>query len=118
MTAGWPASALDALGREVVRRGIGNLLLRLADEFPAFEFGTQRTWNGVSLVAVRRGGADRAGTYVVITSDPGEMRHALMLESGRASARKHDTHTGHRNPPAEGHHGQLPNGTRRAQARA
>jgi len=59
MTAGWPASALDALGREVVLRGLGSLLLLLADEFPAFEFGTQRTWDGVSLVAVRRDGADR-----------------------------------------------------------
>jgi hypothetical protein len=87
MTAGWPARALDALGREVVRRGFGNLLLLLADEFPAFEFGTQQTWSGVSLVAVRRDGADRAGTYAVITSDPGEMRHVLTLESGRASAR-------------------------------
>lgn len=79
MSAGWPASALDALGREIVLRGFGNLLLLLADEFPAFEFGTQRTWNGVSLVAVRRDGADRAGTYAVITSDPGEMRHMLTL---------------------------------------
>ena len=87
MTAGLSASALDALGREVVLRGFGNLLLLLADEFPAFEFGTQRTWNGVSLVAVRRDGADRAGTYAVITSDPGEMRHVLTLESGHASAR-------------------------------
>jgi hypothetical protein len=87
MTPGWPASALDAFGREVVLRGIGNLLLLLADEFPAFDFGTQRTWNGVSLVAVRRDGADRPGTYAVITSDPNEMRHVLALESGRASAR-------------------------------
>jgi hypothetical protein len=91
MTAGWSASALDALSREVVLRGLGNLVLRLAAEFPAYEFGTQRTWNGVSLVAVRRDGADRAGTYAVITSDPGEMRHVLKLESGRASARRHDT---------------------------
>ena len=49
--------------------------------FPAYEFGTQRTWNGVSLVAVCRDGADRAGTYAVITSDPGEMRHALTREA-------------------------------------
>jgi hypothetical protein len=91
MTAGWPASALDALSREVVLRGLGNLVLRLAAEFPAYEFGTQRTWNGVSLVAIRRDGADRAGTYAVITSDPGEMRHVLTLESVRAPARWHDT---------------------------
>jgi hypothetical protein len=89
MTAGWPASALDALSREVVLRGLGNLVPRLAAEFPAFEFGTQRTWNGVSLVAVRRGGADHAGTYAVITSDLGEMRDVLTLETGCASALQH-----------------------------
>jgi len=87
MTAGWSASALDALSREAVLHGLGNLVLRLAAEFPAFEFGTQPTWNGVSLVAVRRDGADRAGTYAVITRDPGEMRHVLTLESRSASAR-------------------------------
>jgi hypothetical protein len=87
MTAGWPVNALDADSREVVLRGLGSLVLRLAAEFPAFEFGTQRTWNGVSLVAVRRDGVDRAGTYAVITNDPGEIRHVLTLETGRASAR-------------------------------
>jgi hypothetical protein len=77
---GWSASALDALSRGVVLRGFGNLLRLLAEEFPAYEFGTQRTWNGVSLVAVCRDGADRAGIYAVITSDAGEMRHVLALE--------------------------------------
>ncbi len=91
----------------------GTLLLRLADEFPAYEFGTQRTWNGVSLVAVRRDGADRAGTYAVITSDPGEMRHVLTLEADRAPLAKHETSMRRRNPgPSKGHHGQLPDGTR------
>ena len=87
MTGGWPASALDALGRELAPCGLGNLLPRLAAEFPAYEFGTQRTYNGVSLVAVCRDGATRAGTYAVITSDPGEMRHVLTREIGPASAR-------------------------------
>lgn len=82
MTAGWPARALDALSRDVVLRGFGNRLMLLANEFPAYEFGTQRTWNGISLFAVRRDGADRAGTYAVITSDPGEMRQLLTLEAG------------------------------------
>jgi hypothetical protein len=81
MTAGWTASALDALSRDVVLRGLGNLVMLLANEFPAYEFGTQRTWNGVSLFAVRRDGADRAGTYAVITSDPSEMRQLLTLEA-------------------------------------
>jgi hypothetical protein len=87
MTGGWPASALDALSRELAPRGLGNLLPRLAAEFPAYEFGTQRTYNGVSLVAICRDGATRAGTYAVITSDPGEMRHVLTSEVGPASPR-------------------------------
>jgi hypothetical protein len=102
MTGGWSASALDALGREVVLRRLGNLLLLLADEFPAFEFGTQRTWNGVSLVAVRRDGVDRAGTYAVVTSDPGEMRHVLTLESGRTSTRQTAPRRTPQPGPAEG----------------
>ncbi len=58
-------------------RELRNLVLLLTAEFPAYEFGTQRTWNGVSLVAICRDGADRAGTYAVITSDFIEMRHVL-----------------------------------------
>lgn len=52
MTAGWPARVLDALSRELAPGGLGSLLPRLAAEFPAYDFGTQRTYNGVSLVAV------------------------------------------------------------------
>lgn len=78
MSAGWPASASpDALGRDRASRGLGNLLPELAADFPGYEFATQRTWNGVSLVAVCRDGAAQPGTYVIITSDPGEMRHVL-----------------------------------------
>lgn len=87
MTARWPARALDALSREGVLRGFGSLLMLLANEFPAYEFGTQRTWNGFSLFAVRRDGADRAGIYAVITSDPGEMRQLLTLEAASLSDR-------------------------------
>jgi hypothetical protein len=87
MTTGWPASALDAVGRELAPCGLGSLVPGLAAEFPGYEFGTQRTWNGVSLVAVCREGADRAGTYAVITSDIGEMRHVLTRELGPAPAR-------------------------------
>lgn len=103
MTAGWPASALDALSRGVVLRGFGNLLRLLADEFPAYEFGTQRTWNGVSLVAVCRDGADRAGTYAVITRDPDEMRHVLTLDAD--AARQADTSNDVPPRALEGHHG-------------
>jgi hypothetical protein len=82
MTAGWPARVLDALSRERAP-GLGNLLPRLAAEFPAYDFGTQRTYNGVSLVAICRDGAAHEGIYAVVTSDPGEMRDALQRDVRR-----------------------------------
>ena len=54
------------------------MLSELAAEFPGYEFSTQRTWEGVSLIAVRQGGSDRSGLYVVITPDLDEMRRALL----------------------------------------
>jgi hypothetical protein len=82
MSAGWPASVSpDALGCDQASHGLGNLLPELAADFPCFEFATQRTWNGVSLVAVCRDGAAQPGTCVIVTSDPGEMRQELT--SGR-----------------------------------
>ena len=48
-----------------------------AAEFPAYEFGTQRTSQGISFVAVNRGRADQPGVYAVVTPDPAEMRNAL-----------------------------------------
>jgi hypothetical protein len=82
MTVGWPARVLDALSRELAP-GLGNLLPRLAAEFPAYDFGTQRTYNGISLVAVCRDGAAQEGTYAVVTSDPGGMRDVLRGDIGR-----------------------------------
>jgi hypothetical protein len=67
------------------------MLSELAVEFPGYEFSTQRTWEGVSLIAVRQGGSDRPGLYVVITPDLDEMRRAL-LESERGQ------NPGSRNP--------------------
>ncbi len=58
-------------------RGLDALLPRLAAEFPAYEFSTQQTWNGTSLVALRHDRTAGDGVYAVITSDPGEMRRAL-----------------------------------------
>jgi hypothetical protein len=58
-------------------RSLDALVPRLAAEFPAYEFGTQQTWNGLSLVALRHDRTAREGVYAVITSDPGEMRQAL-----------------------------------------
>ena len=49
----------------------------LAAEFPGYEFGTQRTWDGISIVAVCQDGAARPGLYVVVTNDLDEMRRAL-----------------------------------------
>ena len=54
------------------------MLSELAAEFPGYEFSTQRTWDGVSLIAVRHKGPARSGLYVVITPDRDEMRRALL----------------------------------------
>ena len=45
------------------------MLDELAAEFPGYAFSTQRTWEGVSLIAVRQQGSARSGLYVVITPD-------------------------------------------------
>ena len=58
------------------------MLSELAAEFPGYEFSTQRTWEGVSLIAVRQGVSDRPGLCVVITPDLDEMRHALLESTG------------------------------------
>jgi hypothetical protein len=58
------------------------MLNEFAAEFPGYEFSTQQTWEGISLIAVRHDGSARPGLYVVITPDPDEMRRAL-LENGR-----------------------------------
>ena len=50
----------------------------LAAEFPGYDFGTQRTRDGVSLTAVRQDGSARSGLYAVITADLDEMRRALL----------------------------------------
>jgi len=58
------------------------MLSELAAEFPGYEFSTQRTWEGVSLMAVRQKGSARSGLYVVITPDLDEMRRALLEGTG------------------------------------
>jgi hypothetical protein len=77
------------------------MLSELAVEFPGYEFSTQRTWEGVSLIAVRQGGSDRSGLYVVITPDLDEMRRAL-LESERGQ------NPGSRNPGSRNPRSQDP----------
>ena len=61
-------------------------LSSLAAEFPGYEFGTQRTWGGISITAVRHDGAARPGLYVVVTDDLNEMRRALLDMSGPAAS--------------------------------
>ena len=57
------------------------MLDELAAEFPGYAFSTQRTWEGVSLIAVRQKGSARSGLYVVITPDRDEMRRTLLEEA-------------------------------------
>ena len=58
------------------------MLSELSAEFPGYEFSTQRTWEGVSLIAVRQKGSAQSGLYVVITSDLDEMRRTLLTSTG------------------------------------
>ena len=53
-------------------------LSELAAEFPGYEFATQRTWDGISIIARRHEGSARPGLYAVVTSDVDEMRRALL----------------------------------------
>ncbi len=57
-------------------------LSKLAAEFPGYEFSTQRTWEGMALIAVRQDGSARPGLYAVITADLDEMRRALLEGQG------------------------------------
>ena len=50
----------------------------LAAEFPGYEFATQQTWDGISIIARRHGGGARPGLYAVVTDDVDEMRRALL----------------------------------------
>ena len=58
------------------------MLSELAAEFPGYEFSTQRTWEGVSLIAVRQKGSAWSGLYVVITPDFDDMRRTLLDNTG------------------------------------
>lgn len=52
-------------------------LRELAAEFPGYEFATQETWDGISVIATRHEGCTRPGLYSVVTGDLDEMRRAL-----------------------------------------
>jgi hypothetical protein len=57
---------------------VSQRLSALAAEFPGYEFATQQTWDGISIVARRHGGCVRPGLYIVVTDDLDEMRRALL----------------------------------------
>ena len=66
-------------GHPVVRvTGAPAELSELAAEFPGYEFATQRTWDGISVIATRHEGCARPGLHTVITDDLDEMRRALL----------------------------------------
>jgi hypothetical protein len=64
--------------------GVSVALSGLAAEFPGYEFATQQSWGGISLIARRRRDFARPGLYAVVTADPDEMGRAL-LEDERTS---------------------------------
>jgi hypothetical protein len=70
------------------------MLSELSAEFPGYEFSTQPTWEGVSLIAVRQKGSARSGLYVVITPDFDEMRRTLLDSPGLDSAGLDDENPG------------------------
>lgn len=53
-------------------------LSELAAEFPDYEFATQRTRSGISIIATRNGGCAQPGLYAVVAGDLDEMRRALL----------------------------------------
>jgi hypothetical protein len=58
--------------------GVPAALSRLAAEFPGYEFATQQTWGGISIIARRHEGCTSPGLYAVVTDDPDEMRRTLL----------------------------------------
>ena len=61
-------------------------LSELTAKFPGYEFATQPTWDGISIIATRRGGCAQPGLYAVVTGDLDELRRALL---------EHERSTGH-----------------------
>jgi hypothetical protein len=76
---------MSPAGHPVVRvTGAPAELSELAAEFPGYEFATQQTWDGISIIARRHGGGARPGLYAVVANDLDEMRRVL-LEQERPS---------------------------------
>ena len=69
--------------------GLPAELGELAAEFPDYDFATQQTWVGRSIIATRREGCAQPGLYAVVTRDLHEMRRAL-LEQEHEPEREHE----------------------------
>jgi hypothetical protein len=63
-------------------------LSELAAEFPGYDFATQPTWGGISIIATRRGGCAQPGLYAVVTGDLDEMRRVLLEDERPTCQRK------------------------------
>jgi hypothetical protein len=70
--------AAPQTSRAVRMTGVPAELSELAAEFPGYEFATQPTWEGLSIIALRHGGCARSGLYAVVTNDVDEMRRTLL----------------------------------------
>jgi hypothetical protein len=77
-----PMATTDLLGAKHIKISDGHRVVtelrELAVEFPGYEFATQQTWEGISIIARRHGGDARPGLYAVITGDLEEMRRTLL----------------------------------------
>lgn len=77
-----------AAGAAVARvTGAPAELGELAAEFPDYEFATQQTWAGISIIARRHTGSALPGLYAVVTSDADEMRDVLLEQEQPSQAR-------------------------------
>ena len=81
----WVEADNDSGGHAVVSvTGVPAELSELAAEFPGYEFATQQTWDGISIIATRCGGCARPGLYAVVTDDLDEMRRVLLEQEAAA----------------------------------
>ncbi|HEY6310432.1 MAG TPA: hypothetical protein VIY52_06440 [Streptosporangiaceae bacterium] len=67
--------------------GAPSELSELAADFPGYEFATQQTWGGTSIIARRHEGCARPGLYAVVTADADEMRRTLLDQERPSQAR-------------------------------
>ena len=76
--------------------GIPAELTGLAAEFPGYEFATQQTWGGISIIARRHGGCARPGLYAVVTDDPDQLFARATAAGAEVLQGLHETNYGSR----------------------